>query len=262
MTKKKPPKATVICTVLVLIGVSLILILSTVTACTSLLPRKQASSPTVEEGTTPVNPPPSPDTSPSATAPTDSDSAVYEALVRYLQTEILNLKQEIFITRTEYESRMEALSKALEQALAEAPPSTNGDISVSGTPDTSPEDNTSVFTYSVVNGSITIHTYTGSNLHVVIPSTIGDFPVTRIDENAFRGSAVKTVCLPDTLESIGWFAFSDNPSLTSVIIPGSVTDIGYGAFDNTASLTLIVSAGSYAEAYAQSFAIPFVRSSE
>ena len=261
MTQSKQKQLRKIATVAALVAVALIAVLSTVALIASLLPEKQANTP---EPSTSDSPPPSvtdPPNTPDSPASPDSPTAAYEALIGYLQDELLSLKEEAFITKSEYEARMEALEKALADANASSP---SDDIPVSGQPDTTPDtsapppatDHTSVFRYTVHEDAVTITSYIGGSLHVTVPSHIGDLPVTRIEDDAFRCSAVGTVTLPETVTDIGWFAFADNPGLMTVTLPATLTSIGYGAFDNTPSLTLITPKDSYAEAYAQSFAIP------
>ena len=262
ITKQKTRRK--LATVAALIAITAILVLTVTALCASLCPKETSPN---------GAPPPAGTTSPSTTPPKDPPltpspgenamTTAYETLIEYLRSEILSLKEEAFITKSEYQARIEALEKALAAAGSSNSP---GDIPVSGSPDTDspptvpptvpPTDTTEVFRYAVRDGSVTILAYTGSSLHVAIPSHVGELPVTRIGENAFRASAVKTVAIPDTVTEIDWFAFADNPSLTTVNIPASVTAIGYGAFDATPSLTLITPKDSYAEAFAVSFGIP------
>ncbi len=53
-------------------------------------------------------------------------------------------------------------------------------------------------------------------------------------------SEITTINLPNTMTSIGEYAFSDCTSLTSVIIPNGVTSIGKSAFSLCSSLTSVV----------------------
>lgn len=76
------------------------------------------------------------------------------------------------------------------------------------------------FTYTVSNGVATITGYTGNGGVVLIPETLGGFPVTAIGDYAF--SAIET----DTDIAPPLSAYS----IETIIIPASVTSIGEGAF--------------------------------
>ena len=77
-----------------------------------------------------------------------------------------------------------------------------------------------------------------------------------IGENAFANCAVSSVILPDTIQEIGWFAFSGCSNLVRVSIPASVEKIGYAAFENCSkSLQIFCKEDSYAAAYARSYGI-------
>lgn len=65
--------------------------------------------------------------------------------------------------------------------------------------------------------------------------------VTGIADSAFAGCEfLKSITLPNSLESIGHRAFGNCVSLTSITIPDSVTNIGVWAFYNCSSLTNVV----------------------
>ena len=67
-----------------------------------------------------------------------------------------------------------------------------------------------------------------------------DATVTSIGFMAFRDcSSLTSITIPNSVTSIGFMAFSDCSSLTSITIPNSVTSIGSNAFSGCSSLTSI-----------------------
>ena len=69
--------------------------------------------------------------------------------------------------------------------------------------------------------------------------------VTSIGYKAFDDcTSLTSVTIPDSVTSIGYKAFDDCTSLTSVTIPDSVTSIGNGAFKGCTSLTSVTIPGS------------------
>ncbi len=87
------------------------------------------------------------------------------------------------------------------------------------------------------------HTSYSSSMvgNVVVPATLGELPVRKIDDELFQNCDEMTgVVLPDGVTSIGDYAFDGCIGLTSIEIPGSVTSIGDGAFAYCSGLTGIV----------------------
>ena len=82
----------------------------------------------------------------------------------------------------------------------------------------------------------TLHSFAPAGLtNYTIPNS-----VTSIGSYAFYGcSSLTSITIPDSVTSIGWYAFADCSSLTSVTIPDSVTSIGGYAFYNCSSLTSV-----------------------
>lgn len=71
---------------------------------------------------------------------------------------------------------------------------------------------------------------------VVIPSFLGEKPVTRIGDYAFTGcSSMNSIEMPDSVTSIGAYAFY-GCRMSSIHIPAGVTNIGPNAFLNCANL--------------------------
>ena len=79
------------------------------------------------------------------------------------------------------------------------------------------------YTYSVSNGAATITKYTGNARNLYVPSTLGGYPVKRINDQVFRGCNFETAVLPNQLETIGAYAFQNCVRLTSVTLPESLT---------------------------------------
>ena len=122
------------------------------------------------------------------------------------------------------------------------------------------------FAYTVENGQATLISYTPLGKispTLIIPSTLGGYPVVRIGEVAFSNlKNIKEIVLPDSIIAIvknafkdcsdlssitlgngviniGSSAFSGCTGLTSITIPDSVTNIGDSAFRNCTSLTSV-----------------------
>ena len=100
---------------------------------------------------------------------------------------------------------------------------------------------------------VTSSFYSGA---VHIPSTVtyngNTFEVTSIGNNAFYDCNLTSINIPNSVTSIGEYAFTGCSALTSINIPNSVTSIGNNAFERCSgliSLTIpesVTSIGDYA----------------
>ena len=101
------------------------------------------------------------------------------------------------------------------------------------------------YTYTLSDGEATITGFDKSIVgDITIPSTLGDYPVTRIDGNTMDGVfencfGLTGITIPDSIISIGDFAFAGCTGLTSITIPDSVTSIGWATFCNCTGLTSV-----------------------
>ncbi len=66
---------------------------------------------------------------------------------------------------------------------------------------------------------------------IIVPSTLGGYPVTKIDHHAFADcDGITGVTIPYGVTEIKYSAFNDCDGLTSIVIPSSVTAIGNYSF--------------------------------
>jgi hypothetical protein len=95
------------------------------------------------------------------------------------------------------------------------------------------------YTYFISNNQATIYYYSGAGGAVSIPNTLNSYPVVSIGTFAFAKSfdplapysPLTSVTIPNSVSSIGNYAFNNCTSLTSATIPSSVTSFGDYAFN-------------------------------
>lgn len=87
--------------------------------------------------------------------------------------------------------------------------------------------------------------YIGTSRDVVIPTYYKGCEVSEIGRDAFKfyNADIISVTIPDSVTSIGDYAFYGCVGLTSITIPDSVTSIGDGAFSGCTGLTSVVFPG-------------------
>jgi len=85
--------------------------------------------------------------------------------------------------------------------------------------------------------------YTGTSADVRIPPQRRDAPVNEIGANAFRGSGLASVTIPDSVAAIGYGAFALNP-LASVTIGNGVSVLRENAFGGSLETLSRISIGA------------------
>lgn len=209
------------------------------------------------------------ETRPSDTqTPSDADDEAlrtyYEERIRELQDALMEERLDRYISEFEYKEKLAALQKELLLLSAgkelETTIPVSGETDATGRPTPEPIVKpsplpSSNYRYSLQDGQVTILEYLGGSGTVTLPSEIDGCPVVAIADGAFRGQDVTGVILPDTLESIGWFAFAGCVRLETIVLPRSVQDIAYGAFDHCTHLTILCAEGSYAARWAASYGL-------
>ena len=95
------------------------------------------------------------------------------------------------------------------------------------------------------DGSVTLVEYNSNTSIVLLPSTVGGFPVTAIASHAFKNSKdVQYLKLSGNITQLDTFSLYDLTSLKEVVIPASVTEIKTYAFSHVE--TCITPEGSFA----------------
>ena len=93
---------------------------------------------------------------------------------------------------------------------------------------------------TMINGTVTLERYLGSDIAVTIPTNYYGEPVTGIGVDAFADCTnLQSVFIPDTITNIGQNAFSECTSLTNVVIPDSVISLGDSVFFACSNLTTV-----------------------
>ncbi|MBQ7355921.1 MAG: leucine-rich repeat domain-containing protein [Clostridia bacterium] len=88
--------------------------------------------------------------------------------------------------------------------------------------------------------------YVGTAKRIKIADEYKGVPVKEIYNEAFQGTSITSVIIPNSVTSVGEQAFYDCRSLASVVIGDSVTSIGYRAFYGCRSLASVVIGDSVA----------------
>lgn len=191
----------------------------------------------------------------------------YTSLITKLENQIIELKQNQYVSDAERDKeilRLEGLIADLKPSTpdkgeteSETETETDKESETEKEPTSSPEtDNKGKFLYTITDSGAILTGYTGKDQTLVIPSSIDGYEIIAIADNAFDSPTIKEIVVPSGVEKIGWFAFSECYSLSSITLPDSVISIGYSAFpQRNSKFNIICSAESFAAKYAQSYGI-------
>ncbi|MDR0983450.1 MAG: leucine-rich repeat protein [Ruminococcus sp.] len=103
---------------------------------------------------------------------------------------------------------------------------------------TEPTEPTGDFIYNISDdGTAEITDYEGTATDIEIPAEIDGYTVNSIASRTFNQKVVTSVIIPETVTTIGEYAFYNCYRLTSVDVPASVTEIGAMAFCDSDNLT-------------------------
>ena len=94
--------------------------------------------------------------------------------------------------------------------------------------------------YTVNNNEATVTGYTGIFSDIVIPSTLGGYPVTEIGNSAFNGNTtLRSIVIPNTVTTISNNVFQNCSNLETASLGNSVSTIGGYAFSGCSAMTRI-----------------------
>ncbi len=94
--------------------------------------------------------------------------------------------------------------------------------------------------YTVANdGTAVINEYYGTDIAVEIPNEVDGYSVTKLGNSVFYGNKLSSVVLPNSVTSIGTWAFTGCSNLSSVSLSENLTSIGAYAFHGCSNLTSI-----------------------
>ena len=110
------------------------------------------------------------------------------------------------------------------------------------------KERTTLFSYTRSSAGATIYQYDGYDQTGIleIPKTVDGYTVIGIAEQAFARCDFTSITLPDSMVSIGDFAFSSCDNMTAIHIPASVSSIGTAIFADCNSLKEITVASANA----------------
>ncbi len=164
---------------------------------------------------------------------------LYKEQISRLEEELSDLKEEQYTSNLAYEDKIAELELELtkkEDSVKEEPPKSDA-----------------LYTYTASGNNATIVSYKGSDSKLVVPKEIDGISVVAIGREAFKNASFSEIVLPEGIEKIDWFAFSECKNLRSITIPTSVNKIEYGVFEGVNNVVIVCKNNSYAHRYAKSY---------
>ena len=96
------------------------------------------------------------------------------------------------------------------------------------------------YTYTVSDGKAYIFEYEGSGGDIVVPRTLGGYPVCGIGGRAFAGTDITSVTVHSGIEYAANEAFASCQSLVNVEFEGEATTLGAGIFAGCSALKSVI----------------------
>jgi len=90
------------------------------------------------------------------------------------------------------------------------------------------------------DGAAVMTAYNGNESELIIPIKLAGYEVSKIGQSAFEGCVFESIVIPESVNSIGGWAFLNCKNLKSIRIPASVKEIGFGVLEQCNSLEAIV----------------------
>lgn len=96
------------------------------------------------------------------------------------------------------------------------------------------------YQYEIRNGGAVITSYTGEDSEVIIPATLGGYPVRVIGENAFSSRySVERVVVPEGVVELERVSFRYCHDMAEIVLPSTLRFIGDNAFYRCERLTRV-----------------------
>ncbi|MBE6869705.1 MAG: leucine-rich repeat domain-containing protein [Ruminococcus albus] len=107
--------------------------------------------------------------------------------------------------------------------------------------------------YYKYSDHIEAYSCTDGTTSLTIPSTIDGLPVTAIARYAFQCSSITSISIPESVKTIGYYAFSTSSNLQSVTLPSSLEVMEMHAFEDCSSLDTVKFPNKFIEIHDKCF---------